>query len=370
MELLTLKGHTGFVLSVAFSPDGERIASGSWDRMVKVWDSSTGMELLPLNGHIGDVLSVAFSPDGKRIVTGSGDNTVKVWDSSMGMELLPLKGHTGDILSVAFSPDGKRIVSGSADNMVKVWEATPSPPNSGASKPSLAPLSLSLAFDPTWHQREADRALSANLPFSAVFHFDRLLAGLPDQRSALLQERNAILLDMRATNALDSFPALRLARAALWAPASVKDPNTLLPTLAAVCKDRPSVLEQRLHAGLLLRTGSPREAVPILQACIQARDHDAPPVEELLLALAQAALEMPDEARKHLDCAVTWMERGQRPIQAAAVVGALPGGWPTVLPLVHAIPLDPRLNPLDWETRLELEALRAEAEKALARKTP
>jgi hypothetical protein len=67
---------------------------------------------------------------------------------------------------------------------------------------------------------------------------------------------------------------------------------------------------------------------------------------------------------------VAWMERGQRPIQAAAVVGALPGDWAVALPLTQAAPPDPRLNPLDWETRLELEAPRAEAEKALARKTP
>jgi WD40 repeat protein len=71
---------------------------------------------------------VAFSPDGKRLVSGSFDQTVKVWDAQRGQELLTLKGHTGHVTSVAFSPDGQRIVSGSADSTVKVWNAEePSP---------------------------------------------------------------------------------------------------------------------------------------------------------------------------------------------------------------------------------------------------
>ena len=69
--------------------------------------------------HTGAVNSVAYSPDGKRIVSGSMDNTVKVWDAAKGQEALSLKGHTGAVTSVAFSPDGKRIVSGSADKTVK-----------------------------------------------------------------------------------------------------------------------------------------------------------------------------------------------------------------------------------------------------------
>ena len=81
-ETLTLKGHSGGVNSVSFSPDGKRIASGSFDRTVKVWDAQTGQETLTLKGHTGYVSSVSFSPDGKRIVSGSWDNTLKVWDIS------------------------------------------------------------------------------------------------------------------------------------------------------------------------------------------------------------------------------------------------------------------------------------------------
>ncbi len=92
-ELLALKGHAGAVWSVAFSPDGQRLASGSNDKTVKIWDSATGKELFTLKGHAGRVMSVAFSPDGQRLASGSNDQTVKIWDSATGKELFSLKGH-------------------------------------------------------------------------------------------------------------------------------------------------------------------------------------------------------------------------------------------------------------------------------------
>ncbi len=81
LDLLTLKGHADYVSSVAFSPDGKCIVTGSDDSTAKVWDAVTGKETLALKGHKEIVTSVAFSPDGKRIVTGSWDNTAKVWFS-------------------------------------------------------------------------------------------------------------------------------------------------------------------------------------------------------------------------------------------------------------------------------------------------
>ena len=111
-ELLTLKGHTrlGALRGVQprrqthrhrqHGPDGEGVGRRN------------GQEVLALRGHTGLLWSVAFSPDGKRIVTGSGDKTVKVWDAATGQEVLALRGHAEDVLSVAFSPDGKRILSG------------------------------------------------------------------------------------------------------------------------------------------------------------------------------------------------------------------------------------------------------------------
>ncbi|KAJ7181118.1 hypothetical protein C8R46DRAFT_598076 [Mycena filopes] len=119
-----LGGHTGTVTSVAFSPDGTRIVSGSKDKTVRVWDTQTQAQIgVPLQGHTDTVFSVAFSPDGTRIVSGSSDDTVRVWDTEAQTQIrAPLEGHTDTVTSVAFSPDGTRIVSGSDDNTVRVWD--------------------------------------------------------------------------------------------------------------------------------------------------------------------------------------------------------------------------------------------------------
>jgi WD40 repeat protein/serine/threonine protein kinase len=116
-------GHKGWIFSVAFSPDGQRLVTGSSDSTGKVWDAASGRELLTLEGHNDTVWSVAFSPDGRRIVTGSADRTAKVWEAASGRELLTIKGHNSAVTSVAFSPDGQRILTGSADGTARVWEA-------------------------------------------------------------------------------------------------------------------------------------------------------------------------------------------------------------------------------------------------------
>ena len=117
-ELLTLRGGN---TSVAFSPDGQRLATGSYDGKVKVWDAATGQQVLNLKGHSGSVYSVCFSPDGERLASGGGDGTVKIWDVSMGQDGLTLRGY-GTVV-VAFSPDGKQLAGGSDDKTAKVWDA-------------------------------------------------------------------------------------------------------------------------------------------------------------------------------------------------------------------------------------------------------
>ncbi|KIK71658.1 hypothetical protein GYMLUDRAFT_977718, partial [Collybiopsis luxurians FD-317 M1] len=120
-----LRGHTGPVHSVAFSPDGKKIVSGSMDCSVQIWDAETGQaEGEPMQGHTKGVLSVAFSPDGKKIVTGSRDKLLQIWDLETGNpEGEPLQGHTHSVYSVAFSQDGRKIVSGSKDSSLRVWNA-------------------------------------------------------------------------------------------------------------------------------------------------------------------------------------------------------------------------------------------------------
>jgi hypothetical protein len=122
-EPLMLRGHEGKVWSAAFSPEGKRIASSS-DKTIKIWDAEKGGEpLRTIVGHDFWVCSVAFSPDGRRIASGSDGDTIKVWDIDSTREPLTLIGHTRGVSAVAFSPDGKRIASGSRDMTIKIWDA-------------------------------------------------------------------------------------------------------------------------------------------------------------------------------------------------------------------------------------------------------
>jgi WD40 repeat protein/serine/threonine protein kinase len=123
-DLLTLQGHTRSVWSVAFSPDGTRLASGSLDGTVKVWDATSGKLIRTLRGHEGGIRSVAFSPDGTRLASASLDKTVKVWNATTGRETLTFKEHTAGLWTVAFSPDGTRLASASEDGTMKVWDPT------------------------------------------------------------------------------------------------------------------------------------------------------------------------------------------------------------------------------------------------------
>ncbi|HEV3203498.1 MAG TPA: protein kinase [Gemmataceae bacterium] len=160
----TLAGHTDAVHSVAFDPTGQKLASGSQDGTVKIWDSKTGDEMQTLRGHSDAVFGIAFSPNGQRLASSSRDNSVVVWElttakkvltltgpkqglrtvafnargdllaaagddstvflwnAETGREMEPFHGHTGVIWKVAFSPDGRWLASASADKTVRIWD--------------------------------------------------------------------------------------------------------------------------------------------------------------------------------------------------------------------------------------------------------
>jgi WD40 repeat protein len=119
----TITGHTQTVESVAFSPDGKTLASGSGDRTIKLWDAQTGALKQTLTEEsAGKVYSIVFSPDGMTLASGGSDKTLKLWDTQTGSLQHIWTGHVESILSVAFSPTGKTVASGSFDKTIKIWD--------------------------------------------------------------------------------------------------------------------------------------------------------------------------------------------------------------------------------------------------------
>jgi WD40 repeat protein len=122
-DLFTLRGHTGAVNSVAWSPDRRHVASGSDDHTVRIWDAVKAKPVSVLRGHRLQVNSVAWSPDGRHLASASDDETVKVWNWAAEEVVHTLSGHKQAVQSVTWSPDGKRLASAGEGSMVRVWDS-------------------------------------------------------------------------------------------------------------------------------------------------------------------------------------------------------------------------------------------------------
>ncbi|KAF5969187.1 hypothetical protein FCOIX_11014 [Fusarium coicis] len=121
--LLTLEGHSGDVNSVVFSYESKKVASGSFNKTIRIWDAETGKCEQLLEGHSREVNSVVFSHDSNKVASSSDDKTIRIWNAETGECERVLEGHSDWVRSVVFSHDSKKVASGSLDKTIRIWDA-------------------------------------------------------------------------------------------------------------------------------------------------------------------------------------------------------------------------------------------------------
>ncbi|KAF9505148.1 hypothetical protein BS47DRAFT_1322404, partial [Hydnum rufescens UP504] len=149
-SLSTLIGHSDTVNSVAFSPDGLWLVSGSWDHTLFLWDAVSGTHIATLHSHSDKISSVAFSPDGLHLASGSLDHTICLWDAILGVHIATLQSHSDFVRSLAFSPNGLWLASGSSDQTICLWDAMSGTHTATLHGHSNAVTSVTFSPDSLW----------------------------------------------------------------------------------------------------------------------------------------------------------------------------------------------------------------------------
>ena len=121
-EVRTLSGHNNWIRSIAISPDGQTVVSGSWDNTIKVWDWVNGSLQGTLATQSDKIFAVAITPDGQTVISGGADGTINIWDLATESLKNTLTDHTNAVYSIAISRDGQTVISGSADGTIKIWD--------------------------------------------------------------------------------------------------------------------------------------------------------------------------------------------------------------------------------------------------------
>ena len=131
-ETAVFRAQVERIMCVAFAPDGRTLAANG-----QIWDLASGREVVNLRGHQMAVASVAFTPDGRHVATGSWDGTVRLWDLASGRELAALRGHNDSaVWSIAFSVDGQTLVSGGG-GLLRIWDAAPLTPQRAVEREAI-----------------------------------------------------------------------------------------------------------------------------------------------------------------------------------------------------------------------------------------